>query len=164
MPEKFKRKCRRKQLILSTVLVMMRGCVIPILGNKGAGSEKEEAGRVLKLHEVQRIEDAQVEIRPEVFRFAPPVKHLNDVQQLFIRGDYIWVMTSTIEPGKGVLFDVFNEQGEYVDHFYLPLQQSVIAEALEDLPLAFQKDHIYVVEYDEDDLPTIVKYRIAAQN
>ena len=381
MSEKFKRKCQRKQLILITVLVMMAGFVIPILGNMGVGSEKEEAGRVLKLYEVQRIEDAQadyylksprdiqiapdgslfvvdedqllkfdangqfiknlykkgqgpgelegisdliisddalivlqgqsnkimlmshdgefirefrpapsvsrlcavhdglfvtarygppkldkvgdeakiidvnwtlgyisdnktveelelefpvrwfakriaggkalianhiaefiaesykdkylvichaeeyklqlfdldqkqivkdfgreyrrvrfkqddsgrVEIRPEVFRFAPPVKHLNDVQQLFIRGDYIWIMTSTIEPGKGVLFDVFNEQGEYVDHFYLPLQQSVIAEALEDLPLTFQKDHIYVVEYDKDDLPTIVKYRIAAQ-
>jgi hypothetical protein len=108
-------------------------------------------------------DSGRVEIRPEVFRFAPPVKHLNDVQKLFIRGDYIWVMTSTIESGKGVLFDVFNEQGEYIDHFYLPLQKSVIAEALEDLPLTFQGDYMYVVEYDEDDLPSIVKYRIATQ-
>ncbi|UCC38496.1 MAG: 6-bladed beta-propeller [Candidatus Aminicenantes bacterium] len=104
--------------------------------------------------------DGRVEIRPEVFRFAPPVKYLNDVQQLFIRGDDIWVMTSTIERGKGVLIDVFNEEGEYVDHFYLPLQQSVIAEALEDLPITFQGDYVYMVEYDEDDIPTTVKYRI----
>jgi hypothetical protein len=123
----------------------------------------KEFGREYRRVRFKQDDSGRVEIRPEVFHFAPPVKHLNDVQQLFIRGDYIWVMTSTIESGKGVLFDVFNEQGEYVDHFYLPLQQSVIAEALENLPLTFQKDHMYVVEYDEDDLPTIVKYRIAAQ-
>jgi len=123
----------------------------------------KDFGRKYRRVRFKQDDSGRIEIRPEVFRFAPPVKHLNDVQQLFIRGDYIWVMTSTIEPGKGVLFDVFNEQGEYVDHFYLPLQQSVIEEALEDLPLTFQKDHIYVVEYDEDDLPSIVKYRIAAQ-
>jgi hypothetical protein len=120
-------------------------------------------GREYRRVRFKQDDSGRVEIRPEVFRFAPPVKHLNDVQKLFIRGDYIWVMTSTIEPGKGVLFDVFNQQGEYVDHFFLPLQQSVIAEALEDLPLTFQGDYMYVVEYDEDDLPSIVKYRIAAQ-
>jgi hypothetical protein len=123
----------------------------------------KDFGREYRRVRFKQDDSGRVEIRPEVFRFAPPVKHLNDVQQLFIRGDYIWVMTSTIEPGKGVLFDVFNEKGEYIDHFYLPLQQSVIAEALEDLPLTFHKDHMYIVEYDEDDLPSIVKYRIAAQ-
>jgi len=120
-------------------------------------------GREYRRIRFKQDDSGRVEIRPEVFRFAPPVEHLNDVQQLFIRGDDIWIMTSTVEPGKGVLFDAFNEQGEYVDHFYLPLQQSVIAEALEDLPLAIQGDYVYVVEYDEDDLPSIVKYRIAAQ-
>ena len=123
----------------------------------------KDFGREYRRVRFKQDDSGRVEIRPEVFRFAPPVKHLNDIQQLFIGGDYIWVMTSTIEPGKGVLFDVFNEQGEYVDHFYLPLQQSVIAEALEDLPLTFHKDHMYVVEYDKDDLPSIVKYRITAQ-
>ncbi len=123
----------------------------------------KDFGREYRRVRFKKDDSERVEIRPEVFRFAPPVKHLNDVQQLFIRGDDIWVMTSTIEPGKGVLFDVFNEQGEYVDHFYLPLRQSVTAEALEDLPLTFQGGYMYVVEYDEDDLPSIVKYRIAAQ-
>jgi len=123
----------------------------------------KDFGRKYRRIRFRQDDSGRVEIRPEVFRFAPPVEHLNDVQQLFTRGDFIWVMTSTIEPGKGVLFDVFTEQGEYVDHFYLPLQKSVIAEALEDLPLTFQGDYMYVVEYDEDDLPSIVKYRIAAQ-
>ena len=123
----------------------------------------KDFGRDYRRIRFKQDDSGRIEIRPEVFRFAPPVRHLNDVQQLFIRGNYIWVMTSTIESGKGVLIDVFNEQGEYVDHFYLPIQESVIAEGLEDLPIAFQGDHLYVVEYDEDDLPSIVKYRIAAQ-
>ncbi len=74
MSEKFKRKCQRKQLILITVLVMMAGFIIPILGNMGVGSEKEEAGRVLKLYEVQRIEDAQADYylkSPRDIQIAP---------------------------------------------------------------------------------------------
>jgi hypothetical protein len=123
----------------------------------------KDIGREYRRVRFKQDDSGRIEIRPEVSRFVPPVEHLNDVQRLFIRGEYIWVMTSTIEPGKGVLFDVFNDQGEYIDFFYLPLQRSVIAEALEDLPLTFQGDYLYVVEYDEDDLPSIVKYRIVDQ-
>jgi hypothetical protein len=124
----------------------------------------KDFGREYRRVRFKQGDDGRVEIRPEVFRFAPPVKFLNDVQKLFVRGDEIWVMTSTIESGKGVLFDVFNGQGEHVDFFYLPLQPSVIPEALEDLPLTFKGDFMYVVEYDEDDLPTIVKYRMEDQD
>jgi glucose/arabinose dehydrogenase len=53
---------------------MVAGFVIPILGNTRVGSEKEEAGRVLKLHEVQRIEDAQADYylkSPRDIQIAP---------------------------------------------------------------------------------------------
>jgi len=123
----------------------------------------KEFGRDYKRVRYQKADkEGRIEIRPEVNKFAPPVDHLNDVQKVFIQGENIWVMTSTIESGKGVLFDVFNEQGEYIDHFYLPLQPSVLAEALEELPITFQGDYMYIVEYDKDDIPTIVKYRMAA--
>ena len=88
------------------------------------------------------------------------MEHLNDIQQMFIRGENILIMTSTVDPGKGLLMDVFNIQGEYSDSFYLPLKQAVKAEALEDLPVAIQGDYLYIVEYDEDEIPSIVKYRI----
>lgn len=121
----------------------------------------KDFSREYKRVRLQKDDSGRLEIRPEVFRMAPPVEHLNDIQQVFIRGDDIWVMTSTIESGKGILFDVFNKEGEYVDHFYLPVQQSVKAEGLEELPITFQGDYVYVVEYDEDDIPSIVKYRMA---
>jgi len=82
---------------------------------------------------------------------------------MFIRGDDIWVMTSTVDPRKGLLIDVFNIQGKYADSFYLPLKQAVKAEGLEDLPVAFQGDYMYIVEYDEDEIPSIVKYRMTQQ-
>jgi hypothetical protein len=120
----------------------------------------KEFGRDYRRVRYKQDKDGRIEVRPESFKFKPPVDHLNDIQKLFIHGDEIWVMTSTIERGKGVLFDVFDAQGEYIDHFYLPLNPSVIAEALEDLPITFQGDYVYIAEYDEDDLPTIVKYRL----
>ena len=121
----------------------------------------KDFGREYKRVRLQQDKSGRIEIRPEVFSMAPPVEHLNDVQQVFIRGDDIWVMTSTIEPGKGILFDIFNMEGEYVDFFYLPIQKSLKAEGLEELPITFQGDYVYVVEYDEDDIPSIVKYRMA---
>ncbi|MBC7361741.1 MAG: hypothetical protein H5U06_05590 [Candidatus Aminicenantes bacterium] len=46
-------------------------------------------------------------------------------------GDLIWVITSTAEPGKGVLVDVFNGEGKYVDCFYLKFPFEVKAGNLE---------------------------------
>jgi hypothetical protein len=54
--------------------VMAAGLVIPMRGNTGVGSEREEAGRVLKLQEVQRIEDAQADYylkSPRDIQIAP---------------------------------------------------------------------------------------------
>lgn len=122
-----------------------------------------EFGREYRRVRYGKDGSGRIEIRPAVFRPAPPVEHLNDIQQMFIRGDDIWVMTSTVDPRKGLLIDVFNIQGKYADSFYLPLKQAVKAEGLEDLPVAFQGDYMYIVEYDEDEIPSIVKYRMTQQ-
>ena len=61
MSEKCKRKCKGKRLILTTVLVIAAGLIIPILGNTGVGSEGEDDERVLNLHQVLRIEDVQAD-------------------------------------------------------------------------------------------------------
>jgi len=126
-------------------------------------TEREFGREYRRIRHQQQDKSGRIEIRPGVFQLAPPVEHLNDVQQVFIRGDDIWIMTSTIAPGKGILIDVFNKQGEFVDHFYLPIHQSVKAEGLEGLPVTFQGDYLYIVEYDEEDIPSIVKYRMAPQ-
>lgn len=123
----------------------------------------QEFGRDYRRIRLKQDKSGQIEIRPEVFRLAPPVDFLNDVQQLFIRGDNIWVMTSTVESRKGILFDVFDRKGEHIDTFYLPCQPNIKAEGLEGLPLTFHEDFLYVAEYDEDEIPSIVKYRMISR-
>lgn len=102
----------------------------------------------------------RVEIRPQVYTLVPPVDYLNDIQNLFIQKDSIWVMTSTMDDDRGVLVDVFNQKGEYIDNFYLPLQHMVKPEGLSRHPMTVSGDSFYIVEYDENEIPSIVKYRI----
>jgi len=123
----------------------------------------KEFGRKYRRVRTTPDEDGKIEIRPGISRFAPPVRYANDIQQVFARGDEIWVMTSTIEARKGVLIDVFDEQGEYIDHFYLPVQSGIKPEGLEELPLVFHGDFVFMAEYDEDGISAIVKYRITPQ-
>jgi len=119
-----------------------------------------EFGRKYRRVKSRKDGSGRIEVRPGVFELVSPVEYVNDVHQVFTRGEDIWVMTSTIEPGKGILIDVFNFNGEYTDHFYLPVKNQVEPEGLEDFPIAFRGDFLFIAEYDEDGIPAIVKYRI----
>jgi hypothetical protein len=102
----------------------------------------------------------RVETRPNIYTLVPPVDCLNDIQKLFIQEKTIWAMTSTMDEEKGILVDVFNFRGEYSDSFYLPLQHHVKIEGLNQHPLTIHGDSLFIVEYDENDMPLVVKYRI----
>ena len=45
--------------------------------------------------------------------------HYNDILEVLVVGDLIWALTSTVDKSKGLLVDVFNGEGKYVDCFYL---------------------------------------------
>ncbi len=49
----------------------------------------------------------------------PAPEYWADIQALHVVGDEYWVQTSTVDPKKGFLFDVFNQEGRYIDRFYL---------------------------------------------
>lgn len=102
----------------------------------------------------------RVEVRPHLYTLVPPVDYLNDIQKLFIQNKTIWAMTSTVDKEKGILVDVFNLGGEYIDNFYLPLQHHVKIEGLSQHPMTISGDALFIVEYDENDLPSVVKYKI----
>ena len=102
----------------------------------------------------------RVEVRPHIFTLVPPVDYLNDIQKLFIQNKTIWVMTSTVDKEKGILVDVFNLKGEYIDNFYIPLQNHVKIEGLSQHPMTISGDALFIVEYDENDIPSVVKYKI----
>ena len=102
----------------------------------------------------------RVEVRPQIYTLVPPVDYLNDIQNLFVQKESIWAMTSTMDSEKGILVDVFDQNGEYTDYFYLPLQHIVKLEGLSQHPMTISGDSLYIVEYGEDDIPSVVKYRI----
>lgn len=85
-------------------------------------------------------------------RIGPPIpEFFNDIRELFMFKDLLWVRTSTKDDEKGYLFDVFNMRGEFVDSFYLNINGSLVAT---------HKDFIFVREKDENELLSIVKYKV----
>lgn len=98
--------------------------------------------------------------QPHSYTLGLPVEFHNDIQKLLIHKDTIWVLTSTLKKNKGVLVDVFDEEGIYRDNFYLPLAENITLEGLSQLSICVNGNSLYIVEKGEDDIPSIVKYRM----
>lgn len=49
----------------------------------------------------------------------PPPEFKPDIFALHVVDGKIWVQTSTVAQGKGILFDVFDPDGRYTDNFYI---------------------------------------------
>ena len=86
-------------------------------------------------------------------------EYQNDVQNLLVHDDKLWVLTLTYLEGKGILVDVFNLNGEYLDNFYLPLFR-IKRENLGAWPLTVNGDALFALEIMEDETLAFVKYRL----
>jgi len=91
-----------------------------------------------------------------------PFKFYNDVYRLLIYKGNVWALTSTLDKEKGVLIDVFNEEGKYLDNFYLPLLKSKTGDCFFQLyfPMVIMGDYLYAIEHDEDWNFYVAKYEI----
>lgn len=81
----------------------------------------------------------------------PKKKFENDVLAMFLSGNNLWVKTSTIDKNKGILFDVFDPQGQYLDSFYLNINGEL---------MLVDGGCIFVSERDEEENILIKKYKI----
>jgi len=81
----------------------------------------------------------------------PPPKYLYDISAMYIVNDSLWVRTSTKDPDKGYLMDVFEFDGSYADSFYLKTEGGIIST---------HENSIFIKETDENDLVSVVKYKI----
>lgn len=86
----------------------------------------------------------------------------NDVYRLLVYKDQIWALTSTYDPKKGVLVDVFNADGKYMDNFWLPLLNIRTGDAFHQryFPVVIQGDYLYAIEHNADWDFSIAKYKI----
>jgi hypothetical protein len=87
----------------------------------------------------------------------------NDVQKLLVYGGRLWVLTSTIEKDKGILTDVFNREGKYIDCFYLPLPR-LKRNWVGFPPMTLRGSFLHTVEWNDDGDIFIVKYEIGGLN
>ncbi len=80
--------------------------------------------------------------------------------------DYLlWVLTSTIHEGKGILTDVFNRDGKYLDNFYLFLSSTKSKPIIKPRPIGYPPmtidgNYLYIFGWDENGNTFIVKYKI----
>jgi hypothetical protein len=87
----------------------------------------------------------------------------NDLCRLLWRKGRLWAVTSTFDPKKGILVDVFSRAGTYLDNFYLPLFKIRRNNPQYYAPMAIHGDFLYLLEADEDDLISLVKYEIGGE-
>jgi len=90
-------------------------------------------------------------------------KYHNDLCRLLWRNGELWAVTSTFDPKKGILVDVFSREGKYLDNFYLPLFKIRKNNPQYYAPMAIWGDLLYLLEADEDDLISLVKYEIIGE-
>jgi hypothetical protein len=75
----------------------------------------------------------------------------NDIMATFVCDNNLWVRTNNTVKDKGMLFDVFDPEGRFLDSFYLYVKGS--------LALA-RGGFIYVTEKDKDENILIRKYKV----
>lgn len=92
---------------------------------------------------------------------APPAPEFqNDIYGVYVVDENVWVQTSTVVEGKGILFDVFDGDGVYRDIFYLQGQWKNPSGKLINRTLTIAGGCVYSSERSEDDLIVIKKCRL----
>jgi hypothetical protein len=131
---------------------------------------------LVKLLDLEKMDIVRVFRRTyKPVKFEPPASekqwyrdrgfpdHHNDIQKLLVYGDHLWVLTSTIEKDRGILTDVFDQEGKYIDCFYLPLPR--LKQNWRGFPpMVINGSSLYTVEWDEDGDIFIVQYQIGGEN
>jgi hypothetical protein len=85
---------------------------------------------------------------------------LNDIINLHAVEGKIWIQTSTMDPQKGILIDVYEPSGRYLDCFYLKCHDGVITPTGVFRQLVFSGGFVYFADKTADDLVVIKKCRL----
>ena len=90
-------------------------------------------------------------------------KFHNDLCRLLWYKGHLWAVTSTIDKNKGILVDVFSREGQYLDNFYLPIFKIRRNNPQYYAPMAIWENFLYLLEADEDDIISLIKYEIVGE-
>jgi len=90
----------------------------------------------------------------------PPQKYKNDIKNLHVSDDKLFVITSTSDKKKGLLIDVFDFKGNYVDMFYLQGPEDLMRSYLNPYRSYVTDGCLYAIINEEDGAVFLVKYEL----
>ncbi|NIM16102.1 MAG: 6-bladed beta-propeller [Candidatus Aminicenantes bacterium] len=93
------------------------------------------------------------------FHKVPVAKYLDDIQTFFRIQDRLWVVTSTVDKTKGILVDVFDREGKYIDNFYLKYPEYVEPYRAARWLSTVHNEFIFAIEEIEGEW-FLVKYKV----
>jgi hypothetical protein len=85
---------------------------------------------------------------------------LPDIFYLHVVDGKLWVQTSTVIEGKGMLFDVFNSEGRYVDNFFIQSPRKDSSGKPVNMLLTISGEFAYFSDKTVDDFIVIRKCRL----
>jgi hypothetical protein len=91
-------------------------------------------------------------------------KYYDDLCRLVWHKDTPWAVTSTFDKTKGILVDVFSREGRFLDNFYFPLLKIRRNNFQDYAPMAVARDFLYVLEANEDDILSLIRYEIVGES
>lgn len=91
----------------------------------------------------------------------PEQKYENDIFNVIVRSDRLWVVTSTTDKKTGILIDVFDNQGIFRDFFYMNLPGTALNAIRYSGTSNLTGDALLTVERTEEGTYAIKKYKIA---
>ncbi len=96
--------------------------------------------------------------------YSAPRKYLNDISKFLEFKNNLWILTSSSDKDKGILIDVYNFEGQYIDNFYLKFHEENEPISLRYRPMTISGDNLYMRVRNEDETYSIKKYLIEDKN
>jgi len=81
----------------------------------------------------------------------PERKFLSDIRYIYNFQENILVWTSTFDKENGMLFDLFDKKGTYLDSFWLNVKGMLIG---------IHKNFLFFIEFNEDGTMGVIKYQV----
>lgn len=129
--------------------------------NQVIRSFKRKYKRVKTPRETERKGSAMLDGKPVI---PPRQKYMNDIQNLLVSKDKLWVVTSTKDKEERTLIDVYNFEGEYIDNFYLKFPENLVQRYHGYTAMDISENFLYTLEQDEEGNYAIKKYKIDDKN
>ena len=160
-------RLRAGLLLISIILVCLMGMSQEIVENEAKPSNPNAKYSFSITTEVSikstapviSVSEWEARSSGQIRRVSAP-EFKNDVFSMHVVDGKIWIQTSTIVKGKGILFDVFSAEGRYVDHFFLQPPSPARQGRQGNMMLTIVNGFAYFRERTDDELIIIKKCRI----